>query len=91
MTAPPNADKHHTPAAKEKFKPHVRMPPEADAEHHKIPAEYGDKAGEGRPHGQGDHGLRAEQSDDEDIVKKQNNPPPAESASNHDAKGGLKG
>lgn len=67
------------------------MPPEADAPHHQIPEEYGDKAGEGRPHGPGDHGLRAEASNDEDVVKKQNNPPPAESASNHDAKGGLKG
>jgi len=91
MTAPPSSDKHHTPALKEKFKPHIRLPPDADADHHKIPESLGDKAGEGRPHGPGDHGLRAEQSDEDHVVQKQNNPPPAESASNHDAKGGLKG
>jgi len=91
MTAPPSSDKHHAPAPKEKYKSRPRLPPDADADHFKIPESLGDKAGEGRPHGPGDHGLRAEQNHDDDVVKRQSSPEPAQSASNHDAKGGLKG
>lgn len=61
--------------------------PDPNAYHYRIPEEVGDRAGEGRPLGDGDHGLRAEQSEeDHEHTMKQSNPEPAPSASNHDAK-----
>jgi len=90
MTSPPSGEKPHAPAPKDKFKPHLRIP-DPNASHYKIPEEMGDKAGEGRPHGQGDHSLRAKAEEDEHMAENQGSPQPSESASNHDAKPGLKG
>lgn len=61
---------HHDDShKKEKFKPHLRLP-EGVEEHHaeaakqpEAPEEFNGVAGEGRPHGEGDEGLRAQQED----------------------------
>lgn len=68
----------------------VRMP-DPNAFHYQIPEDKEDTAGEGRPHGEGDAGLRAKAEEHEHMAEKQNSPEPAQTASNHDAKPGLKG
>ncbi|CAD6583055.1 MAG: hypothetical protein CYPHOPRED_002222 [Cyphobasidiales sp. Tagirdzhanova-0007] len=90
MTAPPSSDAHHAPAVKEKFKPKIRFP-DADAEHYNIPESMGDKAGEGRPHGPGDKGLRERADEDGHMADKQTHNDVQSTANNHDARPGLKG
>lgn len=70
MTSPSSKkEHHHDEPKKEKYKPHLRLPPgveEGDAEAAKqpeAPEEFGGVAGEGREHGEGDHGLRAKQDE----------------------------
>ena len=90
VTAPPSSDAHHAPAVKEKFKPKIRFP-DADAEHYNIPESMGDKAGEGRPHGPGDKGLRERADEDGHMADKQTHNDVQSTANNHDARPGLKG
>lgn len=89
-TSPPSKDAPHAPAPKEKFKPKLRLP-DKDSEFYKIPEEVGDRAGEGRPHGEGDHGLRAVAEENDHKVGDQKQGSDKEiSANNHDPSSGLK-
>ncbi|KAK9897927.1 hypothetical protein P389DRAFT_63494 [Cystobasidium minutum MCA 4210] len=101
MTSPSSKKDHSHDDAhskKEKFKPHLRLPPgveETDAEAAKqpeVPEELKGLAGEGRPHGEGDHGLRAQQenSHEHQDKQKQGSDFPT-TGDNHSTDSGLKG
>jgi len=78
MTSPSSKkDDHHHEPKKEKYKPHLRLPPGVDedsaeaSKQPEAPEEFNGVAGEGRPHGEGDHGLRAIQDDHQEHQDKQ--------------------
>lgn len=70
LTSPSSKkDAHHDEPKKEKYKPHLRLPADVAedsaeaAKQPEAPEEFNGVAGEGRPHGDGDHGLRAKQEE----------------------------